>query len=194
MRAATSTAPAPRIVPRSMPTASAIPWRWSFDRGSGELWLNDVGQGTLEEVDRVTLGGNYGWRCFEGTTRHRPWPAVRTVRLRFAPVAQYGRTLGQSTTGGFVYRGSAIPTLHRPLRVRRFRHRQSLAHRARHAADADADAGNGAGHGSADLLVRRRTPTASCTSSISAARCTQLVHGHGRRAADSQRSSRRRAA
>ena len=43
------------------------PWRWSFDRGSGQLWLNDVGQGALEEVDLVTLGGNYGWRCFEGT-------------------------------------------------------------------------------------------------------------------------------
>ena len=45
------------------------PWRWSFDRGSGELWLNDVGQSALEEVDQVTLGGNYGWRCFEGTQR-----------------------------------------------------------------------------------------------------------------------------
>ena len=45
------------------------PWRWSFDRGSGELWLNDVGQSALEEVDLVTRGGNYGWRCFEGTNR-----------------------------------------------------------------------------------------------------------------------------
>src|SRR6185295_2369361 len=43
------------------------PWRWSFDRGSGELWLNDVGQSTLEEVDKVVIGGNYGWRCFEGS-------------------------------------------------------------------------------------------------------------------------------
>jgi len=85
------------------------PWRWSFDRGSGELWLNDVGQGALEEVDRVTRGGNYGWRCFEGTNNTgmdcgpNPGP--------IAPIAQYGRTLGQSTTGGFVYRGSAITAL-----------------------------------------------------------------------------------
>jgi uncharacterized repeat protein (TIGR03806 family) len=85
------------------------PWRWSFDRGSGQLWLNDVGQGALEEVDLVTLGGNYGWRCFEGTdpfnsncgTNPNPIP----------PVAQYGRSAGFSTTGGYVYRGSAIPAL-----------------------------------------------------------------------------------
>jgi glucose/arabinose dehydrogenase len=42
------------------------PWRWSFDRQSGELWLADVGQALWEEVDRVTLGGNFGWRCREG--------------------------------------------------------------------------------------------------------------------------------
>jgi uncharacterized repeat protein (TIGR03806 family) len=86
------------------------PWRWSFDRGSGQLWLNDVGQGTLEEIDRVTLGGNYGWRCLEGTgtfsTTCGPNPNP------IAPIAQYDRSLGQSTTGGVVYRGSAIPNLH----------------------------------------------------------------------------------
>ena len=43
------------------------PWRWSFDKATGDLWVGDVGQATLEEVDRVTTGGNYGWRCFEGT-------------------------------------------------------------------------------------------------------------------------------
>ncbi|HET9864868.1 MAG TPA: PQQ-dependent sugar dehydrogenase [Steroidobacteraceae bacterium] len=85
------------------------PWRWSFDRATGELWLNDVGQSTLEEVDKVTRGGNYGWRCFEGddpfnsTCGSNPDP--------IPPLAQYGRSLGYSTTGGFVYRGSAIPNL-----------------------------------------------------------------------------------
>jgi uncharacterized repeat protein (TIGR03806 family) len=85
------------------------PWRWSFDRASGQLWLNDVGQNAIEEVDLVTLGGNYGWRCFEGTSNTGmacgPNPAP------IAPVAQYGHAQGFSTTGGFVYRGSAIPAL-----------------------------------------------------------------------------------
>jgi uncharacterized repeat protein (TIGR03806 family) len=85
------------------------PWRWSFDRGSGELWLNDVGQSTLEEVDKVTLGGNYGWRCFEGTNTFNATCGTNPNPL--PPIAQYGRTLGFSTTGGVVYRGSAIPNL-----------------------------------------------------------------------------------
>ncbi|HEY6123638.1 MAG TPA: PQQ-dependent sugar dehydrogenase [Steroidobacteraceae bacterium] len=86
------------------------PWRWSFDRGSGQLWLNDVGQGALEEVDLVVRGGNYGWRCLEGTSN--TGDACGPNPSPIAPVAQYGRTLGFSTTGGVVYRGSAIPALH----------------------------------------------------------------------------------
>jgi uncharacterized repeat protein (TIGR03806 family) len=87
------------------------PWRWSFDRGgSNQLWLNDVGQGAIEEVDLIVRGGNYGWRCLEGTQGTGlacgPNPAP------IAPVAQYGRSQGFSTTGGYVYRGSAIPALH----------------------------------------------------------------------------------
>lgn len=86
------------------------PWRWSFDRESGQLWLADVGQGALEEVDLVTLGGNYGWRCFEGTSTHST-NCGPNAASSIPPVAQYGRTLGFSTTGGYVYRGSAIPAL-----------------------------------------------------------------------------------
>ncbi|HEU4778943.1 MAG TPA: PQQ-dependent sugar dehydrogenase [Steroidobacteraceae bacterium] len=91
------------------------PWRWSFDTGSGQLWLNDVGQGALEEVNLITPGGNYGWRCFEGTNSF-PQPSGQNCGPNSAssipPVAQYDRTLGQSTTGGVVYRGSTIPSLH----------------------------------------------------------------------------------
>jgi uncharacterized repeat protein (TIGR03806 family) len=86
------------------------PWRWNFDRGTGELWLNDVGQGALEEVDKVILGGNYGWRCFEGTNSFDN-TCGPNAGSAIAPVAQYDRTRGFSTTGGFVYRGSAIPNL-----------------------------------------------------------------------------------
>ncbi len=92
------------------------PWRWSFDRGgTNELWLNDVGQSTLEEVDLVTRGGNYGWRCREGTNEFMSHITSGTCGPNsgnaIAPVAQYGRGLGFSTTGGFVYRGTAIPGL-----------------------------------------------------------------------------------
>jgi uncharacterized repeat protein (TIGR03806 family) len=86
------------------------PWRWSFDRGSGQLWLADVGQGTIEEVDRIVAGGNYGWRCFEGTRSYNTTCGPNAASS-LPPVAQYDHTVGQSITGGYVYRGSAIPAL-----------------------------------------------------------------------------------
>ena len=86
------------------------PWRWSFDTGgTNELWLNDVGQNTFEEVDLVVRGGNYGWRCLEGT--RSTGLACGPNPDPIPPVAQYGRSQGFSTTGGYVYRGSAIPAL-----------------------------------------------------------------------------------
>ncbi len=99
--------------PQSCPEIFAVglrnPWRWSFDRMSGQLWVADVGQGALEEVDRVTLGGNYGWRCFEGTRDTRL--ACGSPSDPLPPVAEYGHGLGRSITGGYVYRGSAIAPL-----------------------------------------------------------------------------------
>jgi glucose/arabinose dehydrogenase len=85
------------------------PWRWSFDRDTGDLWVADVGQGQREEVDRVTLNGNYGWRCFEGT-RITGLSCGSPVNP-LPPIAEYGRSVGQSTTGGYVYRGSVIASL-----------------------------------------------------------------------------------
>ena len=85
------------------------PWRWSFDRQTGQLWVGDVGQSALEEHDRVARGGNYGWRCFEGT--NSTGLACGNQPNPLPPVAQYGRTEGSSTTGGYVYRGASIAGL-----------------------------------------------------------------------------------
>ena len=85
------------------------PWRWSFDRQTGDLWVGDVGQGAREEIDRVTRGGNYGWRCIEGTLNTSLACGAEPDLL--PPVAEYGRTEGRSVTGGYVYRGTAIAGL-----------------------------------------------------------------------------------
>ncbi len=88
------------------------PWRWSFDSANGDLWAGDVGQGTFEEIDRVQRGGNYGWNCREGSTAFgSPAPSCSTTSGLIDPVHQYGRTLGTSVTGGYVYRGAALPAL-----------------------------------------------------------------------------------
>ncbi|HEX8706475.1 MAG TPA: PQQ-dependent sugar dehydrogenase [Myxococcaceae bacterium] len=86
------------------------PWRWSFDRATGELWAGDVGQGALEEVDRIVLGGNYGWRIKEGDQCYNPRTGCSSAGL-IDPIVQYPRTEGVSITGGYVYRGTAIPPL-----------------------------------------------------------------------------------
>ncbi len=85
------------------------PWRWSFDRETGDLWLADVGQNRWEEVDRITLGGNYGWNAREGA--HVFELSDTNTNGLIEPVAEYSHNLGCSVTGGFVYRGSAIPDL-----------------------------------------------------------------------------------
>jgi uncharacterized repeat protein (TIGR03806 family) len=90
------------------------PWRFSFDRDTGELWLGDVGQGDWEEIDRVVAGGNYGWRFREGAHCFEPatgCPTTRDGTPLIDPVAEYGRDLGASVTGGYVYRGAANPGL-----------------------------------------------------------------------------------
>jgi uncharacterized repeat protein (TIGR03806 family) len=82
------------------------PWRWNFDRDNGELWLADVGQSLWEEVNQVALGGNYGWRCREGAHDFNPSTPGCSSGVLIDPVTEYNHTLGNSITGGYVYRGS----------------------------------------------------------------------------------------
>lgn len=88
------------------------PWRFGFDRETGDLWIGDVGQWEREEIDfqaAASRGGeNYGWNVFEGTKRFRAGEAKDHV----PPVYDYSRAGGHcSVTGGYVYRGEAIPAL-----------------------------------------------------------------------------------
>jgi glucose/arabinose dehydrogenase len=87
------------------------PWHWSFDRVSGDLWVGDVGQSAWEEVDIVVLGGNYGWRIREGAHCNDFYDPNCSGAGLIDPVTEYDRSTGQSITGGYVYRGNAIPAL-----------------------------------------------------------------------------------
>lgn len=89
------------------------PWRFSFDRQTGDLWVADVGQNAWEEIDLVRRGGNYGWRRMEGRHCYEPKSGCEgpDVKLEL-PVAEYGHEHGRcSVTGGYVYRGPALPSL-----------------------------------------------------------------------------------
>jgi glucose/arabinose dehydrogenase len=86
------------------------PWRLSFDRLNGRLFVGDVGQKNWEEIDIVTKGGNYGWRVREGT--HIKTPTDPDPKNWINPIIDYGRQEGTSVTGGFLYRGKQIPELY----------------------------------------------------------------------------------
>ena len=85
------------------------PWRWSFDRATGALWVGDVGQNVYEEIDQVEIGGNYGWRVREGA--HCYNAATCTTAGLIDPVAEYDHSLGSAVTGGYVYRGTQTTSL-----------------------------------------------------------------------------------
>ncbi|MFB6286035.1 MAG: sorbosone dehydrogenase family protein [Candidatus Bipolaricaulia bacterium] len=85
------------------------PWRFSFDRCTGDLFLADVGQNDWEEVDLIEAGGNYGWNVMEGNHCFRTADCDETGLER--PIAEYSHSQGCSITGGYVYRGSDVPDL-----------------------------------------------------------------------------------
>lgn len=89
------------------------PWRFSFDRLTGDLWIGDVGQGDVEEIDVVRRGTtgllNFGWDVYEGTRKFEDKPLGPGTLVQ--PVHQYTHAQGCSVTGGYVYRGKNVPSL-----------------------------------------------------------------------------------
>ncbi len=83
-------------------------WRMSFDPPTGELWAGDVGQNAFEEITLISKGGNHGWKLREGFSAFDKGALAPEM---MQPVWDYPRSEGQSVTGGFVYRGKAIPDL-----------------------------------------------------------------------------------
>jgi glucose/arabinose dehydrogenase len=86
------------------------PWRFSFDRETGDLFIGDVGQSSYEEIDYLpggsSGGANFGWNYREGSF---PYLASIPEEELIDPVAEYGRDMGYSVIGGLVYRGEALP-------------------------------------------------------------------------------------
>ncbi len=91
------------------------PWRFSFDRVTGDLWIADVGQNTWEEIDFQPAsspgGENYGWRCYQGNAPYNTTGCGGSELYTF-PIHQYSHSFGCSVTGGYVYRGSQFPAMY----------------------------------------------------------------------------------
>jgi glucose/arabinose dehydrogenase len=92
------------------------PWKWSFDRITGDMWIGDVGQNEVEEIDfqlaNSNGGENYGWRCYEGSTPYNTSGCLSASNYDF-PIFEYDHTPTNScsVTGGMVYRGATHQSL-----------------------------------------------------------------------------------
>lgn len=123
-----ATDPAPYNIPSDNPFAGAgvdgadevwayglrNAWKFSFDLTTGNAMIADVGQGMIEEINRMPItqaGINYGWRCYEGNNSYNPAGCPASSSMTF-PIAVYDHSGGKcSITGGYVYRGSQYPAL-----------------------------------------------------------------------------------
>lgn len=99
----------PNVREEIFATGFRNPWRLSIDELTGDIWVGDVGEEEWEEINLVTAGGNYGWPIMEGPNclLHQPCNTDGLI----PPVWAYGRELGISVTGGYVYRGNDMPGL-----------------------------------------------------------------------------------
>lgn len=92
------------------------PWKFSFNRTNGDLWIADVGQDVIEEINKISFplpntGLNFGWKCYEGSTTYSTTNCP-LYSATVAPFAQYSQASGRcSITGGFIYTGTAYPNL-----------------------------------------------------------------------------------
>jgi len=114
----------PYISSNGLPEIFAIglrnPWKLSFDRSNGDLWIADVGQSAYEEINKSigsgTPGDNYGWRCYEGANDYNNQSSCPPMSSTKLPVSEYNYGNGPngfrcSITGGYVYRGTMYPNL-----------------------------------------------------------------------------------
>ncbi len=103
----------PGAQPEIWHTGLRNPWRFRFDRATGDLWIGDVGQGAWEEIDHAPVGAgglDFGWNVMEGTHCFSPAAGCDETGLTM-PVSEYGHDEGCSVTGGTVYRGRSHPDL-----------------------------------------------------------------------------------
>ena len=120
----------PAYLPEIWALGVRNPYRYSFDRLTGDLWIGEVGQNNWEEVDfqpATSPGGeNYGWRLMEGNHCFNPPTGCESIAGLTDPIHEYSHSAGCSITGGYVYRGAAIPALGRHLLLRRLLHQHDL--------------------------------------------------------------------
>ena len=104
----------PEFLPEIWALGLRNPWRFTFDRATGDIYIGDVGQWLYEELDfqpgDSTGGENYGWSALEG---HHRYLEDETVRggVYVSPIHEYPHDIGLSITGGYVYRGESMPSL-----------------------------------------------------------------------------------
>lgn len=87
------------------------PWRFSFERGTSRMFVADVGQGNWEEIDIMAKGGNFGWNIVEGNHCYPPATSSCNTAGKTPPITEYDHSVGIAVIGGFVYKGTAIPSL-----------------------------------------------------------------------------------